>query len=410
MFSIESIRKDFPILSRQINDRPLVYLDNAATSQKPEGVLKAMDDFQRQHNANVHRGIYTLSEEATELYEGARRKVAKFIKAKSEEEIIFTRNATESINLVALTWARQNLKKGDEVLTTEMEHHSNIVPWQILAKEKGIKLKFLPVIPEKGILDMQKLNSFLSIRTKLVCVGHMSNLLGTINPIAEIIENAHKIGAKVLIDGCQAVPHLPVDMQKIDADFYAFSGHKMLGPTGIGVLWTRKELLETMEPIIGGGDMIKSVTKQKSIWNDLPWRFEAGTPNIVGAVGLAAAIDYLNKIGMQNVWEHEQKILDYVLPKLQVIKGIKLFGIPEISKDRGAIFSFWLEGMHPHDLASILDEEGICIRAGHMCAQVMLEKIGKPAAARASFYLYNTITEADKFLLAIEKAKKVFSL
>ncbi|MFA6588550.1 MAG: cysteine desulfurase [Patescibacteria group bacterium] len=410
MFSPENIRRDFPILSRQINGKPLVYLDNAATSQKPRIVLKAMDDFQRQHNANVHRGIYTLSEEATELYETARQKVAKFINAKTSEEIIFTRNATESINLVALTWARQNLEKGEEILTTEMEHHSNIVPWQILAKEKGLKLNFLPTIPEKGILDLSKLANLLSSKTKLVCIGHISNLLGTINPIEKIIEQAHKIGAKVLVDGCQAVPHLPVDVQKINADFYAYSGHKMLGPTGIGVLWARKDLLETIEPIIGGGDMIKSVTKQKSIWNDLPWRFEAGTPNIVGVIGLGAAIDYLNQVGMRNVWEHEKKFVEYLLPKLKAIKGIKVFGIPEVSKNRGAIFSFWLEGMHPHDLASLFDEEGLCIRAGHMCAQVMLEAYGKPAAARVSFYLYNTLEEADKFLAAIERAKKVFNL
>ena len=410
MSNTELIRKDFPILSQQTNGKSLVYLDNAATSQKPEMVLKAMDDFQRKHNANVHRGIYALSEEATELYENARLKISKFINAKSETEIIFTRNATESINLVALTWARQNLSKGEEILITEMEHHSNIVPWQILSKERGLKLKFLPVIPEKGILDITKLDSLLSSKTKLVCVSHMSNLLGTFNPIDSIIAKAHKVGAKVLIDGCQAAPHLAVDLQKIGADFYAFSGHKMLGPGGIGVLWVRKELLETIEPVMGGGDMIKTVTKSGSTWNDLPWRFEAGTPNVVGAIGLAVAVDYLDKIGMREVWKHEQKIVKYLLPKLQAIKGLKVFGIPEVSKNRGAIFSFWLEGIHPHDLASIFDEEGICIRAGHMCAQPLLEAYGKPATARASFYIYNTLAEADKFLAAIEKAKIIFGL
>ncbi|MEK7639971.1 MAG: cysteine desulfurase [Patescibacteria group bacterium] len=410
MFDVNIIRNDFPILTRKVNGKPLVYLDNGATSQKPESVLQAMDDFQRNHNANVHRGIYTLSEEATALYEGAREKVRKFINARSVEEIIFTRNASESINLVALSWARQNLKAGDEVLTTEMEHHSNIVPWQMLAKERGIVLKFVPAKPDLGTLDMGAFESLLTPKTKLVCIGHMSNLLGTVHPVAAMVEKAHAAGAKVLIDGCQAVPHMPVDVQLLGADFYAFSGHKMLGPTGIGVLWARKELLEATEPILGGGDMIKEVTKAGASWNDLPWKFEAGTPNAVGAIGLGAAVDYLTKVGMTNVWQHEQDMARYVLTKLTSIPGVQLFGIPQPSLDRGAIFSFWIDGMHPHDIASIFDERGIAIRAGHMCAQPMLEVLGKPAAARASFYLYNTQAEADAFLNAIEDAKKVFGL
>ncbi len=410
MFDPATIRKDFPIFTRVINGKPLVYLDNGATSQKPESVLRAMDDFQRNHNANVHRGIYTLSEEATALYEGSREKIRQFINASSAEEIIFTRNATEAINLVALSWARQNLKPGDEVLTTEMEHHSNIVPWQILGRERGIVLKFLPAKPAEGVLDVDQLGTYLTSKTKLVCVSHMSNLLGTVHPVAAIVEKAHAVGAKVLVDGCQAVPHMPVDVQALGADFYAFSGHKMLGPTGIGVLWARKEILEATEPVLGGGDMIKEVTKAGASWNDLPWKFEAGTPNVVGAIGLGAAVDYLTKVGMANVWQHEQDITAYVLPKLTSIPGVQLFGIPQTSPDRGAIFSFWIDGMHPHDIASIFDEQGIAIRAGHMCAQPMLERLGKPAAARASFTLYNTPAEADTFLNAIEDAKKVFGI
>ncbi len=410
MFNPTQLRQDFPILARQVNGKPLVYLDSAATSQRPEAVLKAMDDLQRQHNANVHRGIYQLSEEATALYEGSRERIAKFINAKSTQEIIFTRNATESINLVALSWARQNLHTGDEVLTTEMEHHSNIVPWQMLAQEQGIVLKFLPALPEAGTLDIAALDGLLSAKTKLVCVGHMSNLLGTVNPVKEIVQKAHAVGAKVLVDGCQAVPHLPVDVQEIGCDFYAFSGHKMLGPSGIGVLWARQEILEKTEPVLGGGDMIKEVTVEGATWNDLPWKFEAGTPNVVGVIGLGAAVDYLVEIGMQNVWQHEQDMAAYVLPKLTAIPGVRLFGIPQPSPNRGAAFSIWIDGMHPHDIASIFDERGIAIRAGHMCAQPMLARLGKPAAARASFYLYNTKEEADAYLNAIEDAKKVFGM
>lgn len=409
MLHQDTIKQQFPLLSRRINGKPLIYLDSGATSQKPESVLKTMDDFLRTKNANVHRGIYTISEEATESYEGAREKIAAFIRAE-KDEIVFTRNATESINLVALSWARQNVKAGDEIITTEMEHHSNIVPWQMLAKEKDCVLRFVPIISEEGVLDLDAYTSLLSLRTKIVCLGHMSNLLGTVNPIEVMIRQAHDAGAKVLIDGCQSVPHMPVDVKKLNADFYAFSGHKMLGPTGIGVLYGKKELLEETEPIIGGGDMIKTVTKNAATWNDVPWKFEAGTPNIVGVVGLGAAVDYLSALGMENIWKHEQEIVNYVLPQLAKKKGVQVFGVQHPDVKRGAIFSFWLDGMHPHDVASIFDEEGIAVRAGHMCAQPALERYGKPAAARASFYVYNTTEDADAFLRAIEKAKEVFSL
>ncbi len=421
MFKSEKVRKDFPIFGRKFGNKPLVYLDSAATSQKPEPVLVAMDEFLREHNANVHRGIYSLSEEATDLYEGARQKIANFINGKAEE-IIFTRNATESINLVALSWARQNLHKGDIVVTTEMEHHSNIVPWQMLGTSIGVTLRFIPVDPTSGTLDLHDVAKILD-GAKLVCISHMSNLLGTVNPIEDITKKAHDAGARVLIDACQSVPHMPVDVQKIGCDFLVFSGHKMLGPTGIGALWAKKALLESTEPVLGGGDMIKTVSLDEAIWNDIPWKFEAGTPNVVGAIGLGAAIDYLQSLGMENVWQHEQELSQYVLPKLREIPGVTVFGVQEPSPlrtapangfavgdgGRAAIFSFWLDGMHPHDLASIMDEEGIAIRAGHMCAQPCLTRYGKPAAARASFYVYSTQADADAFLAAIVKAKNIFS-
>jgi len=403
------LKNDFPILSRSIHGKPLVYLDNGATSQKPQAVIDAMSTFQSTHNANVHRGIHTLSEEATAKYEASRQKVADFINAKSSDEIIFTRNATESMNLVALSWARQQLQKGDEIVTTIMEHHSNIVPWQMLAKERGVVVRFAPVFTEAGILDIDAFTHLITPKTKLVCVGHISNLLGTVNPVKVLAIKAHEVGAKILVDGCQAVPHMPVDVQKLDADFYAFSSHKMLGPSGVGVLWARRELLESIEPVLGGGDMIKTVSTEGTTWNDIPWKFEAGTPNISGVVGLGAAIDYLSKIGMQEIWEHEQELSRYVLPKLNAIDGVQVLGIHESNDDRAAIFSFWLDGIHPHDVASILDEDGIAIRAGHMCAQPLLTAYNMPAVTRASFYLYNTKEEADALLESVEKAKLLFA-
>lgn len=408
MFDAKSVRKDFPILSRKIGKHPLVYLDSAATSQKPMTVINGMDEFLREHNANVHRGIYALSEEATAMYEGARKKIASFINARSEE-IIFTRNATESINLVALSWGKQFLKAGDIVVTTEMEHHSNIVPWQMLKKSIGIELKFISVDPVTGKLDLSHVADLVK-DAKLVCINHMSNLLGTINPIEDIVKEAHTAGALVLVDGCQSAPHMPIDVVKLNCDFLAFSGHKMLGPTGIGVLWARKEILEKTEPIFGGGDMIKTVSTLDATWNDIPWKFEAGTPNVIGAIGLGLAVDYLMHLGMPAVWQHEQELAAYILPKLKDIEGLTLFGIQEPGPERGAAFSFWLDGMHPHDLASIMDEEGIAIRAGHMCAQPCLARYGRPAAARASFYVYSNQEDADAFLATIQKAKQIFSL
>lgn len=402
-------KDDFPILSRSVNGKPLVYLDNGATSQKPRSVIDAMSTFQATQNANVHRGIHTLSEEATARYEGSRQKVADFINAASSDEIIFTRNATESINLVALSWARQQLRKGDEIVTTVMEHHSNIVPWQMLAKERGVVLRFAPVFTEAGILDIDAFTHLITSKTKLICVGHISNLLGTVNPVKVLAIKAHEAGAKILIDGCQAVPHMPVDVQQLGADFYAFSSHKMLGPSGVGVLWARRELLESIEPVLGGGDMIKTVTTEGSTWNDIPWKFEAGTPNIIGVVGLGVAIDYLSHIGMQNIWEHEQELSRYVLPKLKALEGVRIIGVQESNDDRAAIFSFLVDGVHPHDIASILDENGIAIRAGHMCAQPLLDAYGKSAVARASFYLYNTQEDADALIKAFEKIKEIFN-
>lgn len=403
-----SVRKDFPILSRKIGKNSLVYLDSAATSQKPTTVINGMDEFLREHNANVHRGIYALSEEATALYEGARQKIASFINAKPEE-VIFTRNATESINLVALSWGKQFLKAGDIVVTTEMEHHSNIVPWQMLKKSIGIDLTYIPVDPTLGKLDLSHIGDLVK-GAKLVCINHMSNLLGTINPIEEIIKVAHAAGALVLVDACQSAPHMPIDVAKLNCDFLAFSGHKMLGPTGIGILWARKEILEKTEPIFGGGDMIKTVSISDATWNDIPWKFEAGTPNVIGAIGLGLAVDYLTHLGMDAIWQHEQELAAYVLPKLIGIEGLTLFGIQDATPQRGAAFSFWLNGMHPHDLASILDEEGIAIRAGHMCAQPCLSRYGKPAAARASFYVYSNKEDADALITTIQKAKQIFSL
>ncbi len=407
MFDVEKIRKDFPILSRKIHGKPLVYLDSAATSQKPLSVIEATDKYYREYNANVHRGIYAISEEATAAYEGAREKVRVFINAQSVEEIIFTRNATESINLVRFTWGKQFIGKGDVILISEMEHHSNIVPWQLLAKEVGAELLYIPINTETGRLDQNAYKKLLGRKPKLVGIVHMSNALGTLNPVQEVVRLAHEAGAVVIVDGCQSVPHMPVDVRDLDADFFAFSGHKMLGPSGIGVLYGKKRVLETMEPFLGGGDMIKEVTKEGAIWNDLPYKFEAGTPNVAGAIGLGAAIDYLKDVGMKNIWAHEQEMAKYTLKKLQAISSVLIIG-PREAVDRGAVISFALQGAHPHDMASIFDDAGISIRAGHLCAQPALAVHGVDAVARASFYLYNTKEEADRFLKTVQKVKKIF--
>ncbi|MBK7454231.1 MAG: cysteine desulfurase [Anaerolineales bacterium] len=404
--NLTEIRKDFPILEREI--RPgvrLTYLDSTATSQKPLSVLRAMDDYYRHSNANIHRGVHTLAEEATALYEAAREKIARFINAASARQIVYTRNTTESINLVAYSWARANLIQGDLVLLTEMEHHSNLVPWQMLQAERGIELDFIPVT-EDGLLDLEAYNTLLSRRPKLVSFTHMSNVLGTINPAAEIIQLAHAAGAITLVDGAQSVPHLTVDVQALDADFYAFSAHKMCGPTGIGALYGKVALLESMPPFLGGGDMIKEVKLRSFRPNTLPHKFEAGTPAIAEAVGFGAAVDYLTSLGMDNIAAHEHEITEYALERLEEIPGVKLFG-PSADK-KGGVAAFTLEGVHPHDVAQILDRDGIAVRAGHHCAQPLHEKFGIPATSRASFYLYNTKDEVDLLVNGIYKVKEMF--
>ncbi|MBL8102186.1 MAG: cysteine desulfurase [Anaerolineales bacterium] len=403
---IEKIRKDFPILERET--RPgvrVTYLDSTATSQKPVQVIEAMNDYYRRSNANIHRGVHTLAEEATSMYESAREKIAKFINASSSREVIYTRNTTESINLIAYSWGRANLKTGDLVILTEMEHHSNLVPWHMLQAERGIELEFIPVT-EDGLLDLETYKTLLDRRPKLVSFTHMSNVLGTINPAAEIIRMGHEVGAVVLVDGAQSVPHLKVDMQTLDADFYAFSAHKMCGPTGIGALYGKTVLLESMPPFLGGGDMIKEVKLRSFRPNTLPHKFEAGTPAIAEAVGFGAAVDYLSTVGMERIAAHEHEVTEYALDRLEEIPGVKLFG-PSADK-KGGVAAFTLEGVHPHDVAQILDQDGIAVRAGHHCAQPLHEKFGIPATSRASFYLYNTKEEVDLLVSGIYKVKEMF--
>ncbi|MBA4420632.1 MAG: cysteine desulfurase [Anaerolinea sp.] len=405
--NIEEIRADFPILHRKIKGAyPLVYLDSAATSQKPQFVLDAMANYYINHNANIHRGVHTLAEEATILYEDARGKIAQFIHAQTPAEIIYTRNTTESINLVAKTWGKVGLKAGDTILLTEMEHHSNLVPWQMLSAEMGMSLAFIPVL-ENGVLDLNAYQKLLQQEPRLVCFTHMSNVLGTINPAREMIEQAHKHGAIVLVDGAQAVPHLPVDVQELDADFYAFSAHKMLGPTGIGILYGKKKLLEKMPPFLGGGDMIREVHLHGFTANELPYKFEAGTPAIAEAIGLGAATDYLEKIGMGNIHLYELEIFHYAYSLLLQLDGIKVFGSE--TEQRGGVLSFQVAGVHPHDVAQILDSEGIAVRAGHHCAMPLHNKFNIPATIRASFYLYNTTAEVDLLVSSLKKVKKIFN-
>lgn len=404
---VEVIREDFPILRRQVDGKPLTYLDSAATSQKPEAVLAAMEQYYRSYNANVHRGIYRISEESTARYEEARAKVAAFIHARSPKGVIFTRNATEAINLVAWSWGRANFVAGDAILLSEMEHHSNLVPWQLLAKEKGLRLEFLR-IDGKGLLDLGEAERLLSRGVKLVSITHVSNVLGTINPVREIARLAHGHGALMLVDGAQSVPHLPLNVQELDCDFLAFSSHKMLGPTGIGVLYGRRALLEEMEPFLGGGDMIREVHLYEALWNELPWKFEAGTPAIAEAIGLGAAVDYLQGIGMAEVREHELELASYALERIGELRGITIYGPPV--PHRGGVVSFNLEGIHPHDLAALLDREGIAIRAGHHCAQPLMERLGVAATARVSFYLYNMSEEVDRLIEGIGKARRLFGV
>jgi cysteine desulfurase/selenocysteine lyase len=405
-FDVTQIRDDFPILNREIRPGvPVVYLDSTATSQKPAAVIEAMDAFYRQSNANINRGVHTLAEESTALYEAAREKVARFINSPSARQVIFTRNTTESINLVAYSWARAVLKTGDLVILTEMEHHSNLVPWHILKTERGIRLEFIPV-GEDGLLDLDAYRALLDQRPKLVSFTHMSNVLGTINPAAEIIRLAHEAGAITLVDGAQSVPHFGVDVQALDADFLAFSAHKMLGPTGIGALYGKAKLLDGMPPFLGGGDMIKTVHLQEFVPNTVPHKFEAGTPAIAEAVGFGAAVDYLTTVGMEAVAAHEHEVTEYALERLEEVPGLKLFG--PAAQDKGGVAAFTFDGVHPHDVAQILDRDGIAVRAGHHCAQPLHEKFGLTATSRASFYLYNTKEEVDKLIEGIYKVKEIF--
>ena len=408
MYDVKKIREDFPILKRTVHGKPLVYLDNAATTQKPKQVIDTISDYYTQHNANIHRGLHTLSQEASDMYDNAHVLLGKFVNARYPmEETIFIRNATEGLNLVANAWGRYNLKEGDEIVSTEMEHHSNIVPWQLLKEEMGAKLKFVNV-REDGTLDMEDLRKKMCSRTKIVACVYASNMLGTINPVKEIGKIAHKYGALFVVDAAQAVPHMPVDVQEIGADFMAFSGHKMLGPTGIGVLYGKKELLEKMHPYMAGGDMISEVKLEGSKWNILPWKFEAGTPNIAGGIALAAAVEYLNALGMKNVRAHEKELIGYGIETLSKIAGVEIYG-PLNTDIRGGVLTFNIKGIDPADVAAVLDSEyGIAIRTGHHCAQPITEKFGLKSTCRASFYVYNTKEEIDFLASSLKKVKDIF--
>jgi cysteine desulfurase / selenocysteine lyase len=410
--NIEKIRQDFPILKRKVSGgKPLVYLDNAATTQKPLAVIDAIHNYYMNYNSNIHRAVHQLAEEATLEFEKTREKVAKFINARSTEEIVFTRNATEALNLVAYSWGRSNVNNGDTIVITEIEHHSNIVPWQILTSEKRAKLEYVGT-DDNGYLKLEEFIKYLDSKkkeVKLVSVSHMSNVLGTIIPVNDIINMSHEKGIPVLVDGAQSVPHMPVDVQKMDCDFMAFSAHKMLGPTGVGILYVKKEILEKMPPFIGGGDMIKEVHKYETRYNDLPYKFEGGTPNIADVIGFAAAIDYLNKIGMDKVREHEVELTGYALDKITRVKGVTLYG-PRNVKDRGGVISFNIGDIHPHDLATIMNDHGVAIRSGHHCAQVLMERLDVSATSRASFYIYNTKEEVDIFVSALEEARRLFKI
>lgn len=406
--SVADIRNDFPILSRQVHGKQLVYLDSTASSQKPQSVIDAMNVYYQTYNANVHRGVYEISEEATAAMEKARVKVARFINARQSKQIIFTRNTSESINLVAYSWGGANIHAGDLIVLTEMEHHSNLIPWQLLAQRTGARLEFVP-LTDDGLLRLDVYEQLLQQKPKLVGFAHMSNVLGTINPVQQMTEQAHAAGAVVLVDAAQSVPHLPVDVQALDVDFFCFSSHKMLGPTGIGVLYGRRELLEAMPPFMGGGEMIRKVSLRESTWNDLPWKFEAGTPAIAESVGLGAAVDYLSELGMEHVMRHEREITTYAMEQLQAVPQITIYGPP--ASQRGGVISFTLADIHPHDLASILDQEvGVAIRAGHHCAQPLVERFGVAAMARASFYVYTSKEEVDILVQGLHKALQIFSL
>jgi cysteine desulfurase/selenocysteine lyase len=402
------IRRDFPIFERLVHGKPLSYLDNAATTQRPRQVIEAVKNFYEQKNANVHRAVHTLSHEASVAYEEAHRKVAKFINARNWREMIFTRNATEALNIVAYGWGLWNLKAGDEVVLTIMEHHSDIVPWFLMRDKQGVVVKFVDV-DENGRLRMDQLRGALTPKTRLVGMIHASNVLGTVNPVREIIEEAKRVGALTLVDAAQSMPHMPIDVQALDCDFLAASGHKMLGPTGTGFLYAKREMLEGMEPFLRGGDMISTVTLEGATWNELPWKYEAGTPSVADGIGLGAAVDYLSKLGMEAVFHHERKLLEYALEKLLRLGGITVYG-PHDPENRLAVISFNVEGVHPHDLAGILDEDGIAVRSGHHCAQPLMKRLGMDNTARASFYIYNTEDEIDRLVEGIQKAKMIFKV
>jgi cysteine desulfurase/selenocysteine lyase len=402
------LRSDFPIFRKKINGKDLVYLDNASTTQKPYSVINSITDFYSNYNSNIHRAVYQLAEEATKMYEQSREKIANFINARPEE-IIFTRNTTESINLIAHSWARLNLKKGDCIAITEIEHHSNIVPWQILSQEIGTRLEYVG-IDENGFLDFESMIELISSRKlKLISISHMSNVLGTIVPIEKIIKIAHEYGIPVIVDGAQSVPHMPINVKNMDCDFLVFSAHKMLGPTGVGVLYAKKEYLDKMKPFMSGGDMIKEVFKFHTNYNEVPYKFEAGTPNIADVVGFGAAIEYLEKIGMENIRKHEIYLTKYALESILSLNNVSVYG-PKDPKYRGGVISFNIADIHPHDLATIMNHHGIAIRSGHHCAQVLMQRLDVPATSRASFYIYNTKEEIDKFVNAIKEAGRIFKI
>ncbi len=403
-FDVQNIRKNFPILNEQVHGHPLIYFDNAATTQKPRQVIEAISDYYQHSNANVHRAIHTLGEQATEGYEEARRKIARFINAESEKQIIFTRGTTESINLVASAWGEKFVGQGDEIIVTEMEHHSNLIPWQLLAEKVGAKLRYIP-FTEDGTLDTSLFETLLNKQTKIVALTHMSNVFGTINPIKKIVRLAHDRGIPVLLDGAQSVPHLPIDVQSLDCDFLAFSGHKMVGPTGIGVLYAKTNRLENMNPYQGGGEMINAVWLDRATWAEIPHKFEAGTPNIAGAIGLGAAIDFLQQIGMKQITLYEQQLTTYALERMTRFKEMTIYGH---APERGSAISFNLGSIHPHDMAQFLDQYGVAIRAGHHCAQPIMRKLNVAAVNRASFYFYNTTEEIDAFIDVLKKARDFF--
>ena len=409
-YSLENIRKDFPVLNRRVrDDKKLVYLDNAATTQKPNQVIDAITDYYQNHNSNIHRAVHALAEESTEAFEVTRDKVAKFLNIQNREEIVFVKGTTEAINLVAYAWGRDNVQKGDVVITTEYEHHSNIVPWQLLTQDRGAELKYID-IDDNGELMLEQLDEYLATgKVKLVAISHVSNVLGTITDVQKVIKKCKNAGAKILVDGAQAVPHMKVDITNLGCDFYAFSAHKMLGPTGVGVLWARKELLENMRPFQGGGDMIREVHKYETTWNDLPYKFEAGTPNVADVICFSAAIDYLVNIGIDNVRNHEIELTKYALEKMSKVKGLTIYGPKDPQKASGVI-SFNFNDVHPHEVATIIDKNGVAIRSGHHCAQVLMEKLNVAATNRASFYIYTTKDEVDVLIDSLEQVAKVFKL